>query len=76
MKGKRLLMSIAAAVLLVLAAPGTSFSSGLGAPASATATGAVRATAGCGKAPTLTSGTHTMQSGGQTRSYILRIPAG
>ncbi|GAA0894981.1 RICIN domain-containing protein [Streptomyces asiaticus] len=76
MKPKRLFMSIAAAVLLVLAAPGTSFSSGLGAPASATTTGAVRATAGCGKAPELTSGTHTMQVGGQTRSYILRIPAG
>ncbi|WP_200420589.1 ricin-type beta-trefoil lectin domain protein [Streptomyces sp. Y2F8-2] len=69
-------MSIAAAVLLVLAAAGSSFGSGLGAPASATTTAAVRATAGCGKAPTLTSGTHTIQSGGQTRSYILRVPAG
>jgi poly(3-hydroxybutyrate) depolymerase len=34
------------------------------------------ATAGCGKAPTLTSGTKTIQSGGQNRSYILRIPDG
>ena len=32
------------------------------------------ATAGCGKAPTLTSGTRTIQSGGQNRSFILRIP--
>jgi poly(3-hydroxybutyrate) depolymerase len=31
-------------------------------------------TAGCGKAPTLTSGTKTIQSGGQSRSYILDIP--
>ena len=31
-------------------------------------------TAGCGKAPTLTSGTHTITSGGQNRSYILRVP--
>src|SRR3954469_10952222 len=69
-------MSIAAAVLLVLAAPGTSFGSGLGSPASATTTGAVRETAGCGKDPALTSGTHTTQIGGQTRSYILRVPAG
>ncbi|MFF7656553.1 ricin-type beta-trefoil lectin domain protein [Streptomyces sp. NPDC007983] len=76
MNRKRLLVSIAAAVLLVLTAPGASFGSGLRAPASATTTGAVRATAGCGKAPTLTSGTHTIQSGGQTRSYILRVPAG
>jgi poly(3-hydroxybutyrate) depolymerase len=29
---------------------------------------------GCGKAPTLTSGSRTIQSGGQSRSYILRIP--
>uniref|UniRef100_A0AAU2UXU2 RICIN domain-containing protein n=1 Tax=Streptomyces sp. NBC_00003 TaxID=2903608 RepID=A0AAU2UXU2_9ACTN len=76
MKRTSLLTSLMAAVLLVLTAAGTSFSSGLGTPASATTSGAVRATAGCGKAPTLTSGTHTIQSGGQTRSYILRIPAG
>ncbi|MEU9796352.1 ricin-type beta-trefoil lectin domain protein [Streptomyces sparsogenes] len=69
-------MSIAAAILLVLADAGIAFGSGLGAPASAMDTRAVRATAGCGKDPTLTSGTHTMQSGGQTRSYILRVPAG
>lgn len=76
MKRNPFFMSIAAAMLLVLAAAGTAFSSGPGAPASATTTDAVRATAGCGKAPTLTSGTHTIQSGGQTRSYILRVPAG
>jgi poly(3-hydroxybutyrate) depolymerase len=33
------------------------------------------ATAGCGKAPTLASGNHTISSGGQNRSYILRVPA-
>lgn len=32
-------------------------------------------TAGCGKAPTLTSGTHSLPSGGTERSYILRLPA-
>jgi len=31
-------------------------------------------TAGCGKAPTLTSGTKTIQSSGQSRTYILDIP--
>jgi poly(3-hydroxybutyrate) depolymerase len=36
--------------------------------------GILATTAGCGKAPTLTSGTRSIQSGGQTRSYILRIP--
>jgi poly(3-hydroxybutyrate) depolymerase len=29
---------------------------------------------GCGSAPTLTSGSSTIQSGGQSRSYILQIP--
>ena len=33
------------------------------------------ATAGCGKSPALNSGTHTIQSGGQSRSFILRVPA-
>ncbi|AVT28164.1 glycosyl hydrolase [Plantactinospora sp. BC1] len=30
---------------------------------------------GCGRAPTLSSGTHTIQSNGKSRSFILRIPA-
>jgi poly(3-hydroxybutyrate) depolymerase len=76
MKLHRLLISIAAAVLLVLTTAGTSSGSGLGAPASPSTVGAAEASAGCGKAPTLTSGTHTIQSGGQTRSYIVRVPAG
>ncbi|GIG90556.1 cellulose binding domain-containing protein [Plantactinospora endophytica] len=36
--------------------------------------GVLAATAGCGRAPTLTSGTHSIQSGGKTRSFVLRIP--
>ncbi|WP_407924574.1 cellulose binding domain-containing protein [Catellatospora vulcania] len=31
-------------------------------------------TAGCGRTPTLTNGTHSIQSSGQSRSYILSIP--
>ncbi|WP_329792101.1 ricin-type beta-trefoil lectin domain protein [Lentzea sp. DG1S-22] len=31
-------------------------------------------TAGCGKAPTLRNGAHTIQSGGKNRSFILSIP--
>jgi poly(3-hydroxybutyrate) depolymerase len=31
---------------------------------------------GCGSAPALTSGTHTIQSGGKSRSFILRVPDG
>jgi poly(3-hydroxybutyrate) depolymerase len=30
--------------------------------------------AGCGRTPTLTSGKHSIPSGGQSRSYIIRIP--
>ncbi|WP_410639126.1 RICIN domain-containing protein [Amycolatopsis sp. lyj-346] len=36
---------------------------------------AAAGTAGCGKAPGLASGNHTISSGGQNRSYILRVPA-
>jgi len=32
------------------------------------------ATAGCGKAPTLASGTRSIQSGGLSRTYILKVP--
>ena len=50
---------------------GTALSGALG----ATTTRAYAATtAGCGKAPTLTSGTKTIQSSGQNRTYILDIP--
>ncbi|WP_086564746.1 RICIN domain-containing protein [Streptomyces africanus] len=77
MKRTPLFTSIAAALLLVLATAGTSSGSGLGTPAAARKTvAAAAASTGCGKAPTLTSGTRTIQSGGQTRSYILRVPAG
>ncbi|WP_189256515.1 cellulose binding domain-containing protein [Lentzea flava] len=37
--------------------------------------GITAGTAGCGKAPTLTSGQHTINTGGQNRSYILRVPS-
>ncbi len=32
-------------------------------------------TSGCGKAPGITSGTHTITSNGRNRSFILRVPA-
>jgi poly(3-hydroxybutyrate) depolymerase len=46
-----------------------------GAFAGAAGTSAAAPTAGCGRAPTLASGTHTITSSGQNRSYILRVPA-
>ncbi|MFI1993470.1 ricin-type beta-trefoil lectin domain protein [Actinoplanes sp. NPDC020271] len=45
-----------------------------GAPPPSTRT--LAATAGCGRSPTLTSGSRTMQSGGKNRTFILRLPDG
>ena len=45
------------------------------APAAAAPATAAAGTAGCGKAPGLASGNHTISSGGQNRSYILRVPS-
>ncbi|MGC4748364.1 cellulose binding domain-containing protein [Micromonospora sp. DT201] len=64
-----------AAVLLAATAGGALGSSFRGAAVAAT-NGTLAATAGCGKAPTLTNGTRTIQSSGQSRTYILRIPDG
>jgi poly(3-hydroxybutyrate) depolymerase len=76
MRYKSLLMPLIVAVALVMAAAGTALSSSFGASAAPVrATAAATPTAGCGKAPTLASGTHTIQSSGQNRSYILRVPA-
>ncbi|MGC4757206.1 cellulose binding domain-containing protein [Micromonospora trifolii] len=70
------LPSIAAAALLLAATTGGVLSGGLGATAVAATNGTLAATAGCGKAPTLASGTRTIQSSGQSRTYNLRIPDG
>ncbi|MCO1616164.1 MULTISPECIES: cellulose binding domain-containing protein [Micromonospora] len=75
-KRTSLLSSVAAAAVLLAAAAGGALSAGLGETAQASTNGTLAATAGCGKAPTLSSGTRTISSGGQNRSYILRIPDG
>nr|WP_081952386.1 ricin-type beta-trefoil lectin domain protein [Kitasatospora phosalacinea] len=48
---------------------------GPGFSASAAPVAAAAASGGCGKAPSLASGARTITSSGQTRSYILRVPA-
>jgi poly(3-hydroxybutyrate) depolymerase len=63
---------VALVAALVVAATGL-LVSGLGATAAAVA--GPTGTAGCAKPSPLASGTHTIQSSGQTRSYILRLPA-
>jgi poly(3-hydroxybutyrate) depolymerase len=62
--------------LLVAAAATLAVGGGLGARAAASTLSPAAATAGCGKAPALASGSHSIQSGGQNRSYILRLPTG
>ncbi|MEV4101986.1 cellulose binding domain-containing protein [Nonomuraea sp. NPDC049649] len=69
---KSVLAAVIAAVLLAVAPGGTAL--GSSETTSRAASAAAAATPGCGKTPTLRSGTHTIQSSGQTRSFILRIP--
>jgi poly(3-hydroxybutyrate) depolymerase len=69
---------VSAAVALAVAVAMTFMALGSGLNPGGVTTPMTRAayatTAGCGKAPTLTSGAHTIQSSGQTRNYILRVP--
>jgi poly(3-hydroxybutyrate) depolymerase len=67
--------AVAAASLLALVAAGVTVSGALNGAASAADVSVAAATAGCGKAPTLQTGTHTIQSNGKSRSFILRLPA-
>ncbi|WP_433619284.1 cellulose binding domain-containing protein [Dactylosporangium sp. CA-139114] len=64
---------LAALAVLVAVTTGQALS-GRGATATAATSGVLATTAGCGQAPALTSGTRTIQSGGQNRTYILRVP--
>ncbi|SCG62302.1 cellulose binding domain-containing protein [Micromonospora halophytica] len=73
---RHFLSSIAAAAVLLAATAGGALGGGFRGAAVAATNGALATTAGCGRAPTLTSGTRTIQSSGQNRSYILRIPDG
>jgi len=67
-KNRRAWGAVAVAAAVVAASGALALTAGGGAASAAT-------TAGCGKAPTLTTGTRTIQSSGQNRSYILNIPS-
>ncbi|WP_406315996.1 lectin [Streptosporangium sp. NBC_01639] len=73
-KRRSLFGAIAVAALLVLSTGHAALSNSLGKTTSSTGAGALAPTAGCGKTPTLGSGTHSIQSGGKNRSFILRTP--
>ncbi|MFP8884079.1 CE1 family esterase [Streptomyces mangrovi] len=85
-RARSLLWTAVVAVLLVLGMDGIALGHGRGestppttpraAADTTTAAATAAASSGCGRAPTLTSGTHTIQSGGRNRSFILRIPDG
>ena len=75
MARKRRILSMAGAVLAAAALlVGTGVLASTGGTASAGEVSVMAATAGCGKSPTLRNGTYTIQSSGQSRTYILRIP--
>ncbi|MEU4834582.1 ricin-type beta-trefoil lectin domain protein [Streptosporangium sp. NPDC023615] len=66
--------AIAVAALLVLSTGHAALSNSLGGTTSSTGAGALAPTAGCGKTPTLRSGSQSITTGGKNRSYILRLP--
>src|SRR4051794_15798336 len=74
MPRRRTIVGAIAAVGVVLAMGGAVLAAGLDRTAYAAGSGPLATTAGCGQAPTLTSGTHSIQSSGQNRTYILRVP--
>ncbi|MEU5598398.1 hydrolase [Streptomyces sp. NPDC020298] len=68
---------VGALVALAMVTGGTSLRTGAGdggRHTTLTAAHAAAATAGCGRAPGLTSGTHTLQINGKSRTYILKVP--
>ncbi|MFG1868489.1 cellulose binding domain-containing protein [Micromonospora arborensis] len=75
-KHRQALSFIAGAAVLLAVTAGSALGGDLRGAAVAATNGTLAATAGCGKAPTLTSGTRTISSSGQSRTYILRIPDG
>ena len=66
---------VALMALLVALVSALTVYGGLGTASASPGAAPAAASSGCGKAPALASGTHTIQSSGQTRSYILRLPA-
>ncbi|MFF5369401.1 cellulose binding domain-containing protein [Streptomyces sp. NPDC013187] len=75
-RSRSLLWSAVLAVLVVLSMGGTALGHGRGGNTPLTVSAAAAPSSGCGKAPTLTSGTHTIRSGGKNRTFVLRVPDG
>ena len=73
---RSILGAVLVAAALVLTTGGAAQGNAAAATTPSSDVVAAAATPGCGKAPALTSGTHTIQSSGKSRSFILSIPAG
>jgi poly(3-hydroxybutyrate) depolymerase len=65
---------IVAAAMIFTGAGVAEAQAGTGVAEAQPAAATLAASPGCGKAPTLTSGTYTIQSNGKSRSFILRLP--
>ncbi|WP_439381161.1 RICIN domain-containing protein [Amycolatopsis lexingtonensis] len=75
MRFRRLFASAAIGALLTTPGIGTAQAAVPAVPGAPSPSAAAAGTAGCGTAPGLASGNHTISSGGQNRSYILRVPS-
>ncbi|THV29563.1 ricin-type beta-trefoil lectin domain protein [Glycomyces paridis] len=73
-RSRTVLACLAAAIALALS--GAAPAQAADEPAAPAANVTAAASSGCGKTPTLTSGTHTLQVNGRNRSFILKVPAG
>ncbi|NUO56929.1 MAG: poly(3-hydroxybutyrate) depolymerase [Hamadaea sp.] len=67
---------LAATIALTAAVASAAFAFAVSKTALAADASLAAASTGCGKVPTLTSGTRTITSSGKSRSFILRIPDG
>ncbi|MFB9252166.1 ricin-type beta-trefoil lectin domain protein [Sphaerisporangium melleum] len=75
LKHRTIFGAVALAAAVVLTTGHAAMSSGSSTQASAGTAAALAGTAGCGKNPTLTSGTRNITTSGKNRQYILRIPS-
>ncbi|MFC4530381.1 lectin [Sphaerisporangium dianthi] len=73
LRNRSLFTAIATAAVLVLTTS-AQMALGASAPTSHTGQSALAATAGCGKTPTLRSGSQSITTSGKNRNFILRIP--
>ncbi|MFD1119770.1 hypothetical protein, partial [Sphaerisporangium aureirubrum] len=75
LKHRSVFAAVALAAAVVLVTGHAAMSSGSSSAGTSGSAAMLAGTAGCGKTPTLTSGTRNITTSGKNRTYILRIPA-